>query len=536
MKSKYLILKDREAISEREIAEQMDFNRQLKYTTGAKSGWLKWMAGTVAVSGIVAGLLLWGPERSSLPLLLLQDNFTDSVPWPQAPDTVFTFDGGKGGVYRFRSGSQIHVPAGAFMGENGQPFAGPVQLRYREFHGPKDFFLSGIPMTYDSAGTRYHFESGGMIEILAFDGDRPLQLRPGNSVKVEMVSVQPGNHFNSYFLDSRSGRWEYLGKDTAGIPEPWKNTLDSLLTQFDPVSLRKQLMNSLDEQVKDREELKKNIPPSPFIPRGNELLLVVDLDTVRFPEWAGYRNLKFAVAPEEKQFAKMYSTKTWRNVRMKSADSAGWCVLEFTDWTQKITVKARPVLGEKNIKKANAILEKYHQDLRRREKKLTADLNMLRELNARYVGEVEFDNTEGKKLQEWQKLVTANTQTVMRVFNVERFGIYNSDCPKLLPKGMEIIASFKDQTGKPLKLGTVYLVEQGRNMMFTYYGDTIRSFRYNPKTRNQLWTLTADGRIATLSAEDFKKAKPEHGACVYTLTVHPGRIGSEQDARRLLNL
>lgn len=46
-----------------------------------------------------------------------------------------------------------------------------VKITYREFADPIDFFVSGIPMEYDSAGRKYNFESSGMCEINAYKDD-----------------------------------------------------------------------------------------------------------------------------------------------------------------------------------------------------------------------------------------------------------------------------------------------------------------------------------------------------------------------------
>ena len=73
----------------------------------------------------------------------------------------------QGGIYEYESGSRLIVPAAAFADDRGNIIQGEVNIRYREYHDFVDFYLSGIPMTYDSAGVRYTFESAGMMEIYA---------------------------------------------------------------------------------------------------------------------------------------------------------------------------------------------------------------------------------------------------------------------------------------------------------------------------------------------------------------------------------
>ena len=60
--------------------------------------------------------------------------------------------------------TQISIPANAFIHADGTAVTGTVEVRYREMNDAVDFFLCGIPMTYDSGGTQYTFQSAGMCE------------------------------------------------------------------------------------------------------------------------------------------------------------------------------------------------------------------------------------------------------------------------------------------------------------------------------------------------------------------------------------
>ncbi|HEY0041265.1 MAG TPA: hypothetical protein VGB71_11410, partial [Flavisolibacter sp.] len=80
----------------------------------------------------------------------------------------YSVDAGKGGTLFYKTGSIIFFPPNSFVDKDGKTVQGKVTVKYREFADPIDFYLAGIPMDYDSSGTKYTFESSGMCEILAY--------------------------------------------------------------------------------------------------------------------------------------------------------------------------------------------------------------------------------------------------------------------------------------------------------------------------------------------------------------------------------
>ena len=114
---------------------------------------------------------------------------------------AWEMDADQAKVFKLKNGSNIHVPAGAFINKFGQPVKGKVEIKYREFHNAADIIASGIPMHYDSAGTRYHFESGGMFEIRGNQNGEPVFLANGKNIDVNMVSYNKDENFNHYYLN-----------------------------------------------------------------------------------------------------------------------------------------------------------------------------------------------------------------------------------------------------------------------------------------------------------------------------------------------
>ncbi|MGE3824232.1 MAG: hypothetical protein AB7G44_08395, partial [Bacteroidia bacterium] len=129
---------------------------------------------------------------------------------------LYLIDASKDTTIITKSGSQIKITANSFVDKNGTPVTGKVEIRYREFHDVIDIFMSGIPMTYDSAGTEYHFESAGMFEIHGFQEHEEVFISQTSPVNVLLASKWEGERFNIYKLDDKKGNWSYINKDTAG--------------------------------------------------------------------------------------------------------------------------------------------------------------------------------------------------------------------------------------------------------------------------------------------------------------------------------
>ena len=128
------------------------------------------------------------------------------------PYTDYSVDASKGDTVVYRSGSIILFPPNAFVDENGKPIEGNVQVKYREFADPVDFFLSGIPMDYDSGGVHYNFESAGMCDIRAFKDGEPVYVNKAAKPEINIATQNSDLAQNLYYLDTVSKKWINRGK------------------------------------------------------------------------------------------------------------------------------------------------------------------------------------------------------------------------------------------------------------------------------------------------------------------------------------
>lgn len=126
------------------------------------------------------------------------------------------------------NGTSISIPANSFVDANGKMVSGEVNFQYREFHTAADIIASGIPMVYDSAGIKIQFESAGMFEINAKQGDKQVYIANGKNLQVSMASFKAGNNFNFYALDTLEKNWENIGSLSPTINQKKKEGNRSL--------------------------------------------------------------------------------------------------------------------------------------------------------------------------------------------------------------------------------------------------------------------------------------------------------------------
>lgn len=104
-------------------------------------------------------------------------------------------------------GLKIRIPNNAFLTPSGEPYEGPIEVKYKSFNDPIDFVFSGIPMSHQSGNEGHYFESLKMFELRVFDNSQnELQLRSGSPIKANFSSANAAN-YKGWQLDTNSGKW-----------------------------------------------------------------------------------------------------------------------------------------------------------------------------------------------------------------------------------------------------------------------------------------------------------------------------------------
>ncbi|WP_298153678.1 OmpA family protein [Flavobacterium sp.] len=133
-------------------------------------------------------------------------------------EDVYHINAAKAETLKYKSGSEIHIPANAFVDEDGKPISGNIDVRYVEYRDPIDFILGNIPMDYPQHGENTHFNSAGMYKILANQNGKSIYLREGTQITVDFAMTQEVPGLNFYNYDTIANKWTELSKITPQLP------------------------------------------------------------------------------------------------------------------------------------------------------------------------------------------------------------------------------------------------------------------------------------------------------------------------------
>jgi hypothetical protein len=407
----------------------------------------------------------------------------------------FNIDSNRDTVIIFETGSVIKIKKNSFEDKNGQPIAGEVTLHYREFHSVGETLLAGIPMEYDSSGTNYHFESAGMFEIAADFKKEPIFLKKQSTIEVELVTANSdATKFNQYYLENKDEKWQFLHKDIVSIVNP-----------IDSIQVEKTNIAS-----------SKFVKPSILNSKNKQFTIEVQKD--KFPELEVFKNIIFEVPTTTKNYDEKKTKKKWLDVELKRIDQTRNYEITFLGTNEKYAIIAYPVVDTSNYEASLAFFNQLNNSYQnqknekqtRKESSLEAQeevytnaLNNYREFLKSSEG-IYSDSTALFSMA--QKRYDKVNDLVLRAFQVRQFGIYNSDCPSNLPQGMLIAAIFKDESGNVLRPSNFFLIEKGKNAVYTLYDQSKISF--NPNASNK-FIIISNGILSWVSDDEFKEVNKE---------------------------
>lgn len=431
------------------------------------------------------------------------------------PYTTYKVIAEKGANLDFKTGSKLIVPKDAFVDRNGKSLKGEVELRYREFHDPIDFFVSGIPMTYDSAGVKYQFESAGMMEMLAFQDGKKVNMAPAKSISVQLASNYKGTEYNLYKLDTVKNNWSCLGKDKVVANQIFSATKDSIKT---PISVQqtpeyKTIETRKQETQKEKEIKIADLPkpsPEPKKPnksRKDKYTFNIEVDEKDFPELTIYQGAIFEVGVENKNFTKEMYDITWDDVRISQGSKKGEnYLLTLKKSSKKLELYVYPVYEGKNYESAlKAFQDKFSKYNLALEKRKLEEKRIEEEYQSKLLA---LQNQQKELEQKWKQdqanqfKQMGSEEKVQRLFAISSFGIYNCDNPSVYPNGINCNANLTNDNNVKLLCYNIYLVDKSKNGLFTYYKNPITNFSFNPGSTNMLWTVE-DGVLYWLKPEKF---------------------------------
>lgn len=523
----YNVNRNKEPLTESDIAKGQDFNAFMNAYKGAKPSFFK-TTKFYAIAAVTGAIIIVGTW-----MLMKSDDsaVTETNPGFIQPlfaeagdaDTGFVVDATKGGMFMNENGSMIYVPGNAFLDSAGNVVSGNVELRYREFHDVAKIFMAGIPMTYDSAGVQYNFESAGMIEISAWQNGKPLKTNPDSLIHVAMISNTAEERFNTYYLDTAAKAWKYISDAKAiTFAPPAEDTVE----------------NAPVPQVLEA-------PVAPRVADKNKPSFAISFDAKEFPELTAYKGVRFEVDESQTPYNKEDKKVAWEDVTIRRVKNKDELRVKFTNGVREVEYICHPVVDGKDYAAAKAEWEKRNaeylklkqqrEDEEAKEAEVQQALMEQRESHRVWINDSLANIARERRVA--ASLQSKTQDMVMREFIISDFGIWNADCPESLPDGMEIFAKTTDENGNALDANKFYLVEKGKNALYMYVAANMKTFGYNPDAENMIWTITKDGKLATVSVDDFKMATADGKKEVtFKFKVEAEKVKDANEARRILDI
>ncbi len=459
------------------------------------------------------------------------------------PYENYKIKGDRGGEIVTKTGSKIKIPKGSLKDENGNAVKGEVEVKVREFHDPVDFFLSGIPMKYDSAGHQYDFESAGMIEVYAFQGGKVLKIDPTKPVSISLRTNSDETKFNVYELDTVGKNWKYQGKDKVKGKEEdgkidvlaeeiytWKDTSakgfffgDSLMwyKNQSPVitaQLQKKSDIILQEILviqKDIVKLEERKPLQPKKVTKGLYRFNLEVNKGEFPEIAVYKDVQWEVGPENKDFNdEMYKIQ-FDNAVIKDGATRGTYTVTFFKGNVKKQVTVYPVFEGADYDRALKLFEEKNKEYlskveqkKELEKKKQEDYKQLIENVKKEQEKMKKESDamlkQMKDENNKQQELWALRANVTREFTIRNFGVWNCDNPHLM-NASSMNAAFYDQDGQPVRMVNVCLVNRKLNgLTFCWLHSNNGVFRYSQKGKHFMWTVNDAGQLLACNEQEWE--------------------------------
>lgn len=380
------------------------------------------------------------------------------------------------------SGTCLHIPEGAFVDSAGNKVPLPVELNYREFRNPVDFFVAGIPMTYDSAGTEYTFESAGMLELRAFKDGKEIFLAPGKSITADMKSNNNSSDFNVYYLDTVNRNWVYKGKDiiSDAVPNNNETVSENISTSYDTTS-------SL-----------AFVPLRPVKASANMNLFKMKINTDDFPELNIYDNMLFQVVQNTvSKFKSIFFSVKWTKAMLSRTDVQGQYELTLARNDTSMTYTVFPVFDEKDY---DIAITKYNQTV---QQQIAENKKREAVYNSQYANRtVNWLNTS--QTLDATSMIFSNLNIADRTFDITSMGTWNCDMPMPpLKKDFAICPQFADADNNHIEYENLYIVDLSKNALFSY--GNLQRIRCNKKSNNLMWILTPDNKIGIVNPELFSE-------------------------------
>ncbi len=535
------------------IPNPPDFDVMVKHVNAIKSKLLYkkiFIGAGVAIAASVAAILMFSSPAVKPNVNILNNEIvTKVIPPSKELDIKYqtlSVDVKNGDTLNLSNGTQIIVPPNSIVNKDGSAVVNS-QLKYREFQNQTDIMLSGIPMTYDSAGVNYLLESGGMFELKSANENE--MINENIPVTVLLASNHFQDGFNAYKLDETKGAWSYIEpvkaqpreieniKNTNKLAQPSKTQ-----QQDNVVSMQN------DEKRNESNKIEYEKSTKTIIQNGNLMVITQNIEkpkeqfNKKEPVLADENDFTFSVDPSQIEELKLYENISFKPLASEvnkikdmpeeldyltvtNTKEDGIYLVTFYVNKRVEKVKCTPVFKDKeNYKKALAQFKKeekaYKEKIEKENKALEEQMKKEQLLSDKQERDWQKQRNNGIANQNKTVIINNNNLnygTMIAAFSVKSFGYYNSDRPiNINQNNVNIHYSIDDKSPCQPQLYQYYTK---RNAVMVNYGLHATNLRFTNEDDCMLVCILNDGKsIAILEENEFKEQIIKNKSNNITLT------------------
>ena len=524
MKRKVIINQDTSNVTEnpREFSELLkDFN-SLKHSVPANGNtavrYHKLITGLAAI--LLIGFIIY--NHNSAPTLA-EENTTPNHSEKRVTESNIELpfweakvDNGEETTLISPSGVVIEVPQGAFSLKDQGLLKDSITLKLTQYDDALSILVSQIPMSYDSAGMKLHFQSDGMFNLTAYDqNNNEVQLK--KDIKVHYPQTSGRTNSNTYILDNNV--WSYSEHTTlTTYAEVCENTVYKFQTEENAPEA-KPIVNTRNKTIADLEGRYEDLESSkPLEPRKQNLAnyrFLLDVNPTEFPELMSFEDVIFEV--KDSRFSWSIYEETWNDISVSKKHRGGRYLVTLKNTKRVEIFDVYPVLGEKDFLDAFSDYSTEMQRIEEEKKDISKRIKTNKKREQAFLAQLKRDKKHLEKVTSRKRIVnqlTANlsADTPYRSINLGELGVVNFDIGIPLPaKGIKVQAAFFI-SGDSNSVLEVNLINLEDNIYYNYAQPQFKEFRYMRGQKHLLVSILPDGRIAAyrgdLSAEKIKRGEP----------------------------
>lgn len=416
----------------------------------------------------------------------------------------------EGETLKYHSGSQIIVPASAFVDEKGMPVKGKVEIQYREFNDHVDMFLAGVPKEMDK---HKNLQSAGMMEIKGFQDGKPVYLSMDKTLDVALkgriATGIPTTDLKVYVYGQQDDSWEYIAEDKVEVIA--KTNAAPQTSNLSP-----QVIEEIEAKVRVSLASSKPVKPiKPNQPSVNMQVFDFDINVDEFPELAAYNQKVRLMAKQSDLTAGTFDT-VWNSMEMVGlGDNKYRMELVYEGNSENITRTFE-------VYPAIAPTEKTEK--------------VYKEQMVAYKAKMEAWEQDVVLAVEEQKsgITIAGTdwKEIINRFSIHRFGLWNCGKEIELKNTLQINANFVDESGAAIAISKLFITNKDKQLYYfapNTENTSTAALKYEAAAENKIWALTEENELLVAQTDDSS----QDTELTFEMKA-AGVINSEEDIRNLL--